>query len=325
MASTTKTTVERVTAVGVMGNILLVVLKLFTGLVGRSSAMVSDALHSLSDVLATLVAYLGATFSEAPEDKTHPYGHEQFEDIAAIVIGLTLLATGGALCWHGVAEVWRDARLTFSGDFATLESRVPTTLPLIAAIVSIVVKEAMFWYTLAVANKLNSAAFRADAWHHRTDAFSSIGSLVGIVGARMGFPIMDPIASVVISFFILWVAVGVLRSSAALTVDTSCGDEFEKETRELILAIDGVDRLDLVRTRKFGSRVYVETEISVDGAKSLFDAHRIAHEVHNAVESRFPVVKHIMVHVNPTQSVDADAALSPARPVVDPETSVDVP
>ncbi len=322
--SVAKTTVERVAVVGVMGNVLLVVLKLFAGLAGRSSAMVSDAFHSLSDVLATFVAYLGATFSEAPEDKTHPYGHEQFEDLAAIVIGLTLLATGGALCYHGVAEVWRDVHLTLSGDVAALERRVPTTLPLIAAIVSIVVKEAMFWYTLIVANKLNSPAFRADAWHHRTDAFSSIGSLVGIVGARWGFPIMDPIASVVISFFILWVAVGVLRSSAALTVDTSCGEEFEKEARELILAIDGVDRLDLVRTRKFGSRVYVETEISVDGAKSLYDAHRIAHEVHNAVETRFPVVKHIMVHVNPTQLKDADAALSSARPGAVEETNVDV-
>ena len=322
--SIAKTTVERVTAVGVMGNVLLVVLKLFAGLAGRSSAMVSDAFHSLSDVLATFVAYLGATFSEAPEDKTHPYGHEQFEDLAAIVIGLTLLATGATLCYHGVEEVWRDVHLTLSGDVAALERRVPTTFPLIAAIVSIVVKEAMFWYTIIVANKLNSPAFRADAWHHRTDAFSSIGSLVGIVGARMGFTIMDPIASVVISFFILWVAVRVLRNSASLTVDTSCGDEFEKETRELILAIDGVDRLDLVRTRKFGSRVYVETEISVDGEKSLFDAHRIAHEVHNAVESRFPVVKHIMVHVNPTQLEDADAALSSSRPDATEETNVAV-
>lgn len=322
--SIAKTTVERVTAVGVMGNVLLVVLKLFAGLAGRSSAMVSDAFHSLSDVLATFVAYLGATFSEAPEDKTHPYGHEQFEDLAAIVIGLTLLATGATLCYHGVEEVWRDVHLTLSGDVAALERRVPTTFPLIAAIVSIVVKEAMFWYTIIVANKLNSPAFRADAWHHRTDAFSSIGSLVGIVGARMGFTIMDPIASVVISFFILWVAVRVLRNSASLTVDTSCGEEFEKETRELILAIDGVDRLDLVRTRKFGSRVYVETEISVDGTKSLFDAHRIAHEVHNAVETRFPVVKHIMVHVNPTQLEDADAVLSSSRPGAPEDAKVDV-
>ncbi len=320
---TSRGSVERVALVGVLGNVLLVVLKLFAGLAGRSSAMVSDAFHSLSDVLATLVAYLGATFSEAPEDKSHPYGHEQFETIAAVFIGLTLLATGGAVCYHGAVEVWREFHFLLTPDVASAERHVPTALPLIAAIVSIVAKEGMFWYTIFYANKLNSAAFRADAWHHRTDAFSSIGSLIGIAGARMGFPILDPLASIVISGFILWIALKVLSGSASQMVDTACDDAAETKMRELILSIPGVDRLDLVRTRKFGSRVFVETEIAVDGNMSLFEAHAVARDVHEAVEKQFPIVKHVMVHVNPTQASDTDAALSSARFVVERDAKND--
>ena len=304
---------ERVAAVGVIGNIMLVALKLAAGLIGRSNAMVSDAIHSLSDVLATLVAYLGATFSNAPEDKTHPYGHEQFETIATFLVGLSLLGTGAAVCYQGVVAVFRELYVMTTPEAAPASRVVPTALPLFAAIVSIVVKEAMFWYTLFYANKLNSPAFRADAWHHRTDAFSSIGALVGIVGARMGLPILDPLASIVISGFILWIAFKILRGSASQMVDTACDDEFISQMGRLILETPGVDRLDLVRTRKFGSRVFVETEIAVDGNLSLFEAHRIATEVHNAIERDFDSVKHVMVHVNPTQLEDSDAALSPSR------------
>ena len=314
---TEKGIVERVSAVGVMGNVLLVVFKLFAGFVGRSSAMVSDAIHSLSDVLATFVAYLGVTFSEAPEDKEHPYGHEQIENLAAIAIALTLLATGGALCYHGVIKTCLCYHAMTSSESNLASPEIPTLLPLVAAIVSIVAKEAMFWYTLYYANRLDSAAFRADAWHHRTDAFSSVGSLIGVAGARMGFPILDPLASIVISVFILHVAIGILRRSASQAVDTACDDAAETKMRELILSIPGVDRLDLVRTRKFGSRVFVETEIAVDGNMSLFEAHAVARDVHEAVEKQFPIVKHVMVHVNPTQASDTDAALSSARFVVD--------
>lgn len=308
-----KGTLERVAAVGVIGNIMLVVLKLASGLIGRSSAMVSDAIHSLSDVLATLVAYLGATFSNAPEDKAHPYGHEQFETIATVLVGLALLGTGVAVCYQGFVNVCRELYIMSTPEMAPMERAVPTVLPLLAAIVSIVAKEAMFWYTLFYANKLNSSAFRADAWHHRTDAFSSIGSLVGIVGARMGLPLMDPLASIVISCFILWIAFKILRGSASQMVDTACDDEFIAQMVRLILETPGVDRLDLVRTRKFGARVFVEAEIAVDGNLSLFDAHRVASAVHDAIERDFSAVKHVMVHVNPTQLEDSDAVLSQTR------------
>ncbi len=339
---TDKDMIDRVSAVGVMGNVALVVFKLFAGLVGRSSAMVSDAIHSLSDVLATLVAYLGVTFSETPADKDHPYGHEQIENLASIAIGLTLLATGGALCYGGLtktcaiysanracatasattetsASVDAGANDSASGDSdvpAVPVPAVPTLLPVIAAIVSILTKEAMFWYTIYYARRLKSSAFEADAWHHRSDAFSSIGSLIGIVGARMGFPILDPIASIIISGFILKVAYDILRNSALASVDTSAGEATESEMRALIEQNPYVEHIDLLRTRKFGARVYVETEIAVDGNKTLYVAHRVAHEVHNAVEGAFPSVKHVMVHVNPSQLDDTDAQVTGSRGVL---------
>lgn len=301
-----KSMIERASVAGVLGNLALVAFKLFAGIVGRSSAMTSDAAHSLSDALATLVAYFGATAAKAPEDVKHPYGHEQFENLAAIAIGLTLLATGGFLCYDGCVQIRERAATSADGaSFAT-----PSALPLIAAIVSIVAKELMFWFTLYYANKLDSDAFRADAWHHRTDAISSVGALIGIVGARMGYPLMDPIASVAISGFILWIAFKILRGAALKTIDTSRGEVFETEVRDCILDNPNVEHVDLVRSRMFGSRVYVEAEIAVDGNKTLYVAHRVAHEVHNAIEARFPCVKHAMIHVNPSQLDDTDADVS---------------
>ena len=290
--------VERVSMVGIIGNVMLVAFKLFAGLVGHSSAMISDALHSLSDVLGTFVAYLGVTISESPADKSHPYGHERIEELASLTIGLILFGTGVGVGYAGVHHI-------VTGAYE--DAPLPSGLPLAAAIVSIVVKEAMFWYTRRYAKILNSSAFMADAWHHRTDALSSVGSLIGVVLARCGLPIMDPIASVAICLFILKVSYDILKDCVGRIVDSSCEEDFEERVAERILSNESVDRLDLLRTRRFGSRVYVEAEISVDGNKTLYVAHRIAHEVHNAVEKEFPAVKHIMIHVNPTQLTDADA------------------
>ncbi len=295
---TEKGMVERVSAVGIMGNVLLVAFKLFAGLVGNSSALISDAVHSLSDVLATFLAYLGVTISGTPADKSHPYGHEQLETLATIAIGLILLVAGGGIGYVGVKQI-------VTGEYLNLPQ--PHVFALIAAVVSIVTKEAMFWYTLYYARKLNSSAFMADAWHHRSDALSSIGALIGVGFARLGYPIMDPIASVVISLFILKITFDILWSVGRQIVDVSCDDEFERKVADCILSIPGVDNLDLLRSRKFGTRVFIEAEISVDGAKSLYIAHRISHEAHNAVEKAFPAVKHIMIHVNPTQINDKDA------------------
>ena len=282
--------VRRLSLTGIVGNAALSAFKLFAGVAGRSSAMVSDAAHSLSDVLATLIALVGVLLSKRAADDDHPYGHERFESVAALLLGLILLATGGLIGKAGLEAL-------LSGNDA--QRGGPGSIALVAAVVSIAVKEAMYWYTRRCALHLNSAAFMADAWHHRSDALSSIGSLIGIAGARMGYPALDPAAGVVICLVILTVALRTTRDALGQLLDTSCGRSYDRELADFIAAQEGVVRVDLLRTRRFGNRVYVDLEISVDGDTSLRKAHSVAERVHLRVEQRFPGVKHIMIHVNP--------------------------
>lgn len=283
--------VRRLSLTGIVGNAALSAFKLFAGVAGQSSAMVSDAAHSLSDVLATLIALVGVLLSKRAADDDHPYGHERFESIAALLLGLILLATGGL-----IGKVGLEALL--SGNDARRGS--PGLIALAAAVVSIAVKEAMYWYTRRCALHLNSAAFMADAWHHRSDALSSVGSLIGIAGARMGYPALDPAAGVAICLVIVAVALRTTRDALGQLLDTSCGRSYDRELENFIAAQEGVVRVDLLRTRRFGNRVYVDLEIAVDGDTSLRKAHSVAERVHLRVEQRFSGVKHIMIHVNPT-------------------------
>lgn len=288
---------KRLSAVGIGGNILLSAFKLIAGIFGRSGAMVSDAVHSLSDVFATIIAFLGVKLSEKQADESHPYGHERFECVASMVLGVILGVTGVGIGYTGVRNI-------FSGDFKNLQ--VPTVLPLVAAIVSIVAKEIMYRYTMHYAKMMNSAAFEADAWHHRSDAFSSIGSLIGIVGARLGLPVMDPIASVVIAAFILKVAYEIIRDALDQMMDSTAGADYEEKLTHFIEGSEGVEGIDLLHTRKFSSRIYVDVEIAVDRNSSLIAAHEIAERVHDGIEENFPEVKHVMVHVNPGKEKPAD-------------------
>lgn len=288
---------KRLSAVGIGGNILLSAFKLIAGIFGRSGAMVSDAVHSLSDVFATIIAFLGVKLSEKQADESHPYGHERFECVASMVLGVILGVTGVGIGYTGVRNI-------FSGDFRNLQT--PTVLPLVAAIVSIVAKEIMYRYTMHYAKMMNSAAFEADAWHHRSDAFSSIGSLIGIVGARLGLPVMDPIASVVIAAFILKVAYEIIRDALDQMMDSTAGADYEEKLTHFIEGSEGVEGIDLLHTRKFSSRIYVDVEIAVDRNSSLIAAHEIAERVHDGIEENFPEVKHVMVHVNPGKEMPAD-------------------
>lgn len=283
--------IKRLSLVGILGNILLSAFKLFAGIFGKSGAMVSDAVHSLSDVFATFIAYIGVRLSNKDADDSHPYGHERFESIAAIVLGLILLVTGLGIGYSGVLKI-------IGGNYKTIE--IPTALPLAAAIISILAKEGMYQYTMYYARKLESAAFEADAWHHRSDAFSSIGSFAGILAARLGFPIMDPIASVIICIFILKVAFDILKDAFMRMMDTSCGSEYDEKLKKFIEDQPGVSQVDMLRTRFFGNKIYIDVEIGVDRDMSLVAAHEIAEDVHKKVENNFSNVKHIMIHVNPS-------------------------
>ena len=285
--------IRQVSLVSIIGNIVLTVFKLFAGSVGHSSAMVSDSVHSLSDVVSTLIAFWGVRMSKKAADKSHPYGHERIECVASLVLGLLLMATG-----VGIGKVGLQTIL--SGQYETLA--VPGAIALAAAVVSIALKEAMFWYTRHYAKLLNSAAFMADAWHHRSDAFSSIGSLLGIGGAMLGFPVLDSVASVVICLCILKVAYDILKDALTKMLDTSCGEDYERQLREYIAAQEDVIRVDVLRSRMFGNRVYVDLEIEMDGDKTLRESHAVAERIHDNVETDFPNVKHIMIHVNPADT-----------------------
>ena len=283
--------VKRISEVGIFGNVALAAFKLFAGVYGKSGAMVSDAVHSLSDVFATLIAYIGVRLSKQQEDAEHPYGHERFECVASLVLGMVLVGTGLDIGYKGVYK------LLYVRD--TME--IPTVLPLIAAVVSILTKEAMFWYTMHYAKKLDSPAFKADAWHHRSDAISSVGALIGIFLAKHGYPVADPIASLIICLFIMKVAYDIFKDAITKMIDTSCGTDVEQEIRSFVEAQEGVKKIDLLHTRQFGSKIYVDLEIAVDRNISLLDAHAIAERVHDAVEGQFANVKHVMIHVNPAE------------------------
>lgn len=277
--------------VGIFGNVILAAFKLFAGIFGKSGAMVSDAVHSLSDVFATLIAYIGVRLSRQKEDAEHPYGHERLECVASLTLGLILAGTGIGIGYTGIQNLF------FRRE--TLE--IPTFLPLIAAAISIVVKEGMFWYTMHYAKKLNSAAFKADAWHHRSDAISSVGSFIGIGLAKLGLPVMDSVASLLICLLILKVAYDIIRDAVIKMLDTSSGKDTEQTIRSFVDKQPGVRGVDLLRTRQFGNKIYVDLEIAVKRDISLVDAHAIAERVHSSVEQQFPNVKHVMIHVNPEE------------------------
>ena len=282
--------IRHISLVGIVGNVALSAFKLFAGIAGNSGAMVSDAVHSLSDVFATFIAFLGVRLSKKAADKEHPYGHERFECVASLLLGVILLITGLGIGKAGLEKI-------FAGSYGTLA--IPSMIALMAAIVSIVSKEAMYWYTRHYAKVLNSPAFMADACHHRSDAFSSVGSLIGIAGAMLGFPVMDSIASVVICLFILKVSYDILKDAIVKMMDTSCGEDYEKTLTAYIAAQEDVVQVDLLHSRMFGNKTYIELELQVDGNLPLREAHAIAERIHDNVEAHFSEIKHITIHLNP--------------------------
>lgn len=283
----------RVSLLCAAGNCVLTAFKLVAGVAGGSGAMISDAVHSASDVLGSLVAAAGVRLSELPADESHPYGHERLECVAALFLGGVLLTAG---CGIG----YEAAKTLVTGAYKSAET--PGVLPLAAAAVSIVTKEFMCRAVMRAARRTGLAALRAEAWHHRSDALSSVGALAGIWGARHGLPALEPLASALICALIVKAAFGIFRDAVDKLVDHACAPETLACLRACVLSVPGVISVDMLRAREFASRLLVDVEISADGTLPLRKTHAIANAVHDAVECEFPQVKHVMVHVNPAET-----------------------
>ena len=280
----------RVSNVSIIGNVILSLLKLFAGVVANSAAMVSDAIHSASDVFSSIVVIIGVKLSAKDSDEEHPYGHERMESVAAVVLSVVLAITG-LFIGHAAIE-----KLT-SGVYEEL--KMPGVLAAMAAIISIVCKEAMYWYTRHYAKMFDSGALMADAWHHRSDALSSIGSLIGIVGARMGYKWLDPLASLVICIFILKAALDIFMDAMKKMVDHSCSKEVSDAITECAKRHPDALGIAGIQTREFGNKIYVDLEVFADGNISLKRSNEIAEQIHDSIESEFSKVKHIAVAMKP--------------------------
>ena len=278
----------KVSVISIILNCLLTLIKFISGVISKSSAMISDSVHSLSDVLSTFVVIIGVKISNKKADSDHPYGHERIECVSAIILSGMLFIIGALIGINGIKNVTNSSNLV-----------MPGVLALIASIISIISKEAMYQYTIRVSKKINSAALKADAWHHRSAALSSIGSFIGILGSRLGFKVFDPLASVIISLCIIKVSIDIFKDAIDKMVDKSCDKEVIDKVISVIEKNESVKNIDDIKTRQFGNKAYVDVEISVDENLLLKDAHKVAEEIHDSVENEINIVKHCMVHVNP--------------------------
>lgn len=279
----------KVSIITIIINFVLFLFKLIAGLIGNSNAMISDSIHSLSDVLTTIVVIFGLIIASKEADDGHPYGHERIECVFAIILSFFLLLTGVYIGYIGI-----DSIIKSNSNII-----VPTILPLIAALVSIVVKEFMYHYTKRCARKLNSSSMEADAWHHRSDAMSSVGSFIGILGAKLGYPILDPICSVIICIIIIKSAIEIFVGAISQMLDTSCDIETKNEIIDLIKSSKEIVDITDMKTRMFGSKIYIEVEVSVDGDIPLREADKIINEIHDNIENKYSSVKHCNIHVIP--------------------------
>lgn len=288
-ADSDKSVMIRVSKISVAANIFLSAFKLMAGIVGHSGAMIADAVHSLSDVAGSGLVILGAHLSSRKSDREHQYGHERLECVVSLILANVLLLVAVGIGLEGVRGILNPE-----------DAVIPGMLALVAAVISIVSKEALYWYTRAAAKRIDSVSLMAEAWHHRSDAISSVGSFIGIFGAMLGVPVLQPAVCILIAVLIFKVGIDIYRETMNKLIDKSCDEETAEKIRETILMQDGVIALDEIKTRLFGSKIYVDIEIACDGKQSLYDAHKIAENVHRRVENLLPGrIKHCTVHVNP--------------------------
>ena len=278
---------NRTILITVVMNIFLSLIKLLAGFIGHSTSMISDGVHSLSDVISSIGVFIGLRISQKPADIDHPYGHEKFEAVLSKILAFILFLTGLSIGYSAIETIVSSSYI------------IPKMMTIWAALLSIGVKEWMYHYTIRQAKKIESTALAADAWHHRSDALSSIGALIGIIGARLGFPILDPLAALVITLIILKVAIEIFVEATNQVIDKAASPELVNEIIQQIQSVNGVLAIDSLKTRVHSNRIYVDLEISVEATLSLIEAHTIAEAVHYQLEQNIHKIKHCTVHVNP--------------------------
>lgn len=291
--------IYQVTWAGSFVNFLLVIFKFIAGILGHSAAMIADAVHSLSDFATDIVVLIFTRISNKPQDKNHDYGHGKYETLATAIIGIVLFAVGASICWNGlqaIQTVWQGGRLP-----------TPGMLAFAGAIISIVSKELIYRYTIHVGRKINSSAVIANAWHHRSDAFSSIGTAIGIGGAIVlgeSWSVLDPMAAVVVSFFIMKVAVQLLKPCVDELTEKSLPDEIEKEICLIAENTPGVSAIHNLRTRRIGNHYAIEMHVRMDGHLTLYEAHAKASVIENKLKEKYGNETHVGIHVEPVKDAD---------------------
>ena len=282
---------SKVTILAILWNVFLSVIKIFAGVIGNSTAMIADGIHSASDIITSVGVLIGNKISSKPGDKEHNYGHEKAETLVSFLLSIILIAVAVTIGVDGAKKM-----LNLN------EVKVPTLMPLVVAVISIAIKEYQYRITIRIAKKINSPALKADAWHHRSDALSSIAAFVGIGGAMLGFKILEPLASIVVALFVCKVGYDILKNAVNELMDVSIDETYENEIKKIAQLTEGVMNLGSLRTRKHGASAYVDLVICVDGKLTVTSGHDIATNLEKKIQNDINIVKGITVHVEPCNS-----------------------
>ncbi len=286
--------IYKVTLVGSIGNAVLVLFKFVAGVLGHSAAMVADAFHSLSDFVTDIIVLVFVRVSARPQDKSHDYGHGKFETLASLFISLALFGAAVAIIVSGAQKL--------AAWLGGAELASPGRLALLAALISIVAKEAMFRYTLRKGRELDSSALKANAWHHRSDALSSVGAAIGIGGAVLfggRWTVLDPLASIVVGAMLIKAAWDIMRPSLGELTDESLPEKVENEILEILQSFSEVSEPHNLRTRRIGSRIAIEAHIRMDGTMTLQQAHGLSSAIEKALKDRFGADTIVTLHMEP--------------------------
>ena len=282
---------NKVTLQAIGWNIFLAFIKIIAGILGKSSVMIADGLHSASDIINSMGVLIGNYISSKPFDKEHNYGHEKAETLVSFLLSIILVGVALSIGYEASKSLFNIEGIA-----------IPTLLPLVVSIISILIKEYQYRITIRIAKKINSPALKADAWHHRSDALSSIAAFVGIGGAMLGFKILEPLASIVVALFVCKVGYDILKNAVNELMDVSIDETYENEIKKIAQLTEGVMNLGSLRTRKHGASAYVDLVICVDGKLTVTSGHDIATNLEKKIQNDINIVKGITVHVEPCNS-----------------------